>query len=104
MSRFQTDALVPTALNTGILGRKRNADIGGASSSFLNTENQVSAADERDKFAEEWNLRIDKEVKVVAGGLKGLVELANVRLPFTRLSTRWYRVLSLSLAQPCGSC
>jgi hypothetical protein len=81
MSRFQTDSLNPTALNTGVLGRKR----GGPSTrthTFLNNDDDANARDPdaaRNKFAADWNTRIDREMRAVSGGLKELVELADVR-------------------------
>jgi hypothetical protein len=78
MSRFQTDSLNPTALNSGVLGRKRHG--GPSSHSFLaddpNATTNPDAA--RDKFANDWNVRIDREMRAVSGGLKELVELADV--------------------------
>lgn len=77
MSRFQTDSLNPTALNTGVLGRKR---VGPSTHSFLadDPSSSVNPNAERDKFAADWNVRIDREMRAVSGGLKELVELADV--------------------------
>jgi hypothetical protein len=69
MSEFQTDSLRPSSLPTASLGRRQTS-----------TANVHKDADEElDKVAEEWNLRIDKEMKNLTGGLGELVELADVR-------------------------
>ena len=80
MSRFQTDSLNPTALNSGVLGRRR-AGPSTHSHSFLDSgDTDASNPDAvRDKFAADWNTRIDKEMRAVSGGLKELVETADVR-------------------------
>jgi hypothetical protein len=69
MTEFHTDALRPSSLPTASLGRRQT--------SSTNTDKDADA--ELDKVAEEWNLRIDKEMKNLTGGLGELVELADVR-------------------------
>jgi len=70
MSDFHTDSLRPSSLPTASLGRRTQ-----------NTTNAKEDTDaELDKVAEDWNLRIDKEMKALTGGLGELVELADVRL------------------------
>jgi hypothetical protein len=69
MSEFHTDSLRPSSLPTASLGRRQPT-----------TANADKDADaELDKVAEEWNLKIDKEMKNLTGGLGELVELADVR-------------------------
>jgi hypothetical protein len=70
MSEFHTDSLRPSSLPTASLGRRQT--------STANVDKDADA--ELDKVAEEWNLRIDKEMKNLTGGLGELVELADVRL------------------------
>ena len=70
MSEFQTDSLRPSSLPTASLGRRQP--------STANADKDADA--ELDKVAEEWNLRIDKEMKNLTGGLGELVDLADVRL------------------------
>lgn len=70
MSEFHTDALRPSSLPTASLGRRLPTSTTG-------TDKDADA--EFDKVAEEWNLRIDKEMKNLTGGLGELVELADVR-------------------------
>jgi len=70
MSEFHTDALRPSSLPTASLGRRLPTTTTG-------TDKDADA--ELDKVAEEWNLRIDKEMKNLTGGLGELVELADVR-------------------------
>jgi hypothetical protein len=69
MSEFHTDSLRPSSLPTASLGRRQT--------STANVDKDADA--ELDKVAEEWNLRIDKEMKNLTGGLGELVELADVR-------------------------
>jgi hypothetical protein len=70
MSTFQTDALRPSSLPTASLGRRRPLDGNG------NTQTAVS--EDLDKVAEEWNVRIDKEMKSMTTSLAELVDLADV--------------------------
>lgn len=72
MTEFHTDALRPSSLPTASLGRRHTSAtaVGAAKDSDA----------ELDKVAEDWNLRIDKEMKALTGGLGELVELADVRL------------------------
>jgi hypothetical protein len=70
MSEFHTDSLRPSSLPTASLGRRQP--------SAANADKDADA--ELDKVAEDWNLRIDKEMKNLTGGLGELVELADVRL------------------------
>lgn len=75
MSEFHTDALRPSSLPTASLGRRNpttGTDTGGGKDSDA----------ELDKVAEDWNVRIDKEMKNLTGGLGELVELADVRFIF----------------------
>lgn len=85
MSKFHTDALNPSALPTGLLGHRRRQNQHdrtarddpsgpGGQPLPLGARNDL----ELDKVAEAWNVRIDKEVKAVAGGLKELVAMADV--------------------------
>jgi hypothetical protein len=77
MSEFQTDSLRPSSLPTASLGRRQPT-----------TANADKDADaELNKVAEEWNLRIDKEMKNLTGGLGELVELADVRSFYTLISS-----------------
>lgn len=75
MSQFQTDALRPSSLPTATLGRRRDTQL---------DQDSTANGDQNDKngkfgaVAEEWNVRIDKEVKAVSTGLKELIELADV--------------------------
>lgn len=71
MSEFQTDALRPSSLPTASLGRRRHFD---------DTNAQNEEGEKFGKVAEDWNVRIDKEVKAVSTGLKELIELADVSL------------------------
>ena len=70
MSEFHTDSLRPSSLPTASLGRRAH--------DTTNAKEDTDA--ELDKVAEDWNLRIDKEMKALTGGLGELVELADVRL------------------------
>jgi hypothetical protein len=74
MSRFQTDALRPSALPSASLGRPRPL-----TRAEPDAETIPSGDAERDRAHAEWNLRIDREIKGVANGLKEIVELADVR-------------------------
>jgi hypothetical protein len=67
MTEFHTDALRPSSLPTASLGRRPTS----------NTIKEDTDA-ELDKVAEDWNLRIDKEMKNLTGGLGELVGLADV--------------------------
>ena len=78
MSEFHTDALRPSSLPTASLGRRLPTSTTGANK---------DADAELDKVAEEWNLRIDKEMKNLTGGLGELVELADVRYSFSSSSS-----------------
>ena len=89
MSRFQTDSLRPSALPTASLGRSRplsRPDPSGGEDGEASTSNQT------EMFYADWNTRIDKEVKAVAGGLRELVELADVRQVLTFPSTPFLAV------------
>jgi len=77
MSEFQTDSLRPSSLPTASLGRRQP--------STANADKDADA--ELDKVAEEWNLRIDKEMKNLTEGLGELVELADVRSFFPSSSS-----------------
>ncbi|KAK4685822.1 hypothetical protein P7C73_g4315, partial [Tremellales sp. Uapishka_1] len=63
-SRFTSDSLVPSSLPSANLGRRGHAKQADPTSS--------------DKFQEDWNGRIDKEVKALSGGLRELVALADI--------------------------
>jgi hypothetical protein len=83
MSRFQTDSLNPSALPSAILGQRRRPQQ-TTSNTFLR-DGQVTNLPlgerndiELDKVAEAWNVRIDKDVKAVVGGLKEIVTMADV--------------------------
>lgn len=69
MSAFQTDALRPSSLPTASLGRRRPLDLSAGTS---------GVSEDLDKVAEEWNVRIDKEMKAMTSGLAELVDLADV--------------------------
>jgi hypothetical protein len=86
MSEFHTDSLRPSSLPTASLGRRQP--------STANVHKDADA--ELDKVAEEWNLRIDKEMKNLTGGLGELVDLADVRL----LSSLSSHFLNSSYALP----
>lgn len=70
MADFQTDALRPSSLPTATLGRRRHIDQANAE--------RKDTAEDLDRVSEEWNVRIDREVKSVSSGLKELIELADV--------------------------
>lgn len=72
-AEFQTDALRPSSLPTATLGRRRH-HTGGADTSAAGP----GAVEDLDKVSEDWNVRIDREVKSVSSGLKDLIELADV--------------------------
>lgn len=74
MSRFQTDALRPSALPSASLGRPRPLTRAEPDAEGIPTGDA-----ERDRAHAEWNTRIDREIKGVANGLKEIVELADVR-------------------------
>jgi hypothetical protein len=87
MSEFHTDSLRPSSLPTASLGRRQP--------STANADKDADA--ELDKVAEEWNLRIDKEMKNLTGGLGELVDLADVRFLSSFLcSPHRYPFLSIS--------
>ncbi|ORY20951.1 hypothetical protein BCR39DRAFT_601404 [Naematelia encephala] len=66
---FQTDSIRPTSLPSANLGHR----VLGASSA------EPSANDhDHDQAAEEWNGRIDRELKSLVGGLKELVRVADL--------------------------
>jgi hypothetical protein len=90
MSEFHTDALRPSSLPTASLGRRQT--------SSANTDKDADA--ELDKVAEEWNLRIDKEMKNLTGGLGELVELADVRYTFPLISPPLLKIPSFSSLHP----
>ena len=79
MSKFQTDALRPSSLPSASLGRPKHlsqarGDVpGGSKQSTL--ENDLK------QTYEEWNKRIDEEVKGLSSRLKAIVDLADVREP-----------------------
>lgn len=71
MSKFQSDALRPSALPTAQLGQP-------SSSRTNNPTSASSLQDDLQKTYEDWNKRIDTEVQGLASGLQDLVDLANV--------------------------
>ncbi|GFZ43193.1 hypothetical protein JCM24511_00912 [Saitozyma sp. JCM 24511] len=73
MSRFQTDALRPSALPSASLGRPRPLTRAEPDAEGIPTGDA-----ERDRAHAEWNTRIDREIKGVANGLKEIVELADI--------------------------
>jgi hypothetical protein len=82
MSAFQTDSLNPAALPSSTLGRRRPP---AASTSAFDPDPSGTAGPSSDpdaatraRFHEEWNVRIDKEVKALAGGMREIVDLADV--------------------------
>ena len=79
---FQTDALNPSAFPSSSLGRLRPQNT--PSRPFQNeADGSGPGAEYEDKLKkvhEAWNVRIDKEVKGIAKGMKELVDLADVRL------------------------
>lgn len=79
----QYDLFLPQALPSASLGHKRLVPTQGRPD--LTTEDASTKA-ELDRVYDAWNTRIDKEVKAVAGGLKELVELADVSV---RRAGRW---------------
>jgi hypothetical protein len=82
MSTFQTDALHSVALPSSTLSRRRPPP--PTSSAFDDNAKAGPSSDpdalSREKFHQDWNIRIDKEVKSLAGGLREIVDLADVRL------------------------
>jgi hypothetical protein len=80
MAEFHTDALRPSSLPTASLGRRQ------FSSSGTNVKDTSTEDVNLDKYAEDWNLRIDKEMKNMTVGLGELVDLADVRLSLFSLS------------------
>lgn len=78
MTEFHTDALRPSSLPTASLGRRQFSTTGSGANG---NGNDTSTEDvDLDKTAEEWNLRIDKEMKNMTVGLGELVDLADVSL------------------------
>lgn len=75
--RFQTDALNPSSLPSARIGRNRQ--------SLLDTNNTIPPGErqkaELDNEYEDWNNRIDREVKSITTSLEDLVSLADVSLP-----------------------
>lgn len=67
------DTYVPSALPSASLGRRRGPPIGGT-----RTFGDDEPTDELEKSYQQWNTRIDKEVKSVVEGLGDLVRLADV--------------------------
>ena len=65
---FRTDALNPSSLPTASLGHLRP----------LSSRPIQSSSTQPDVSHEEWNLRIDREVKAVVGGLEDLIDLSDV--------------------------
>ncbi|KAL7423773.1 hypothetical protein Q5752_001357 [Cryptotrichosporon argae] len=86
--KLRTDVALPTALPSATLGKRRrllpSLDEGGAA------DGPPGAASEwaLDAWAEEWNVRIDKDVKGVVGGLREVVELAEAPSASTHLPLR----------------
>ncbi|ORX34219.1 hypothetical protein BD324DRAFT_683646 [Kockovaella imperatae] len=85
MSRpFQTDALNPGAIpsaSSGRLGRTNQPLSSSARTFELPVDNLVPGSRytaELKKTHEDWNAKIDKEVKGLAKGLKELVDLADI--------------------------
>ena len=78
MTEFHTDALRPSSLPTASLGRRQFPTTGSGANGNGNDTSTEDA--ELDKTAEEWNLRIDKEMKNMTVGLGELVDLADVCL------------------------
>jgi hypothetical protein len=74
MAEFHTDALRPSSLPTASLGRRQFSN--------ANTKDASTEDANLDKYAEDWNLRIDKEMKNMTVGLGELVDLADVRSCF----------------------
>jgi hypothetical protein len=80
---FQTDAINSSALPVSTLGKRRPPP--PLASVFDNDNNAAAGPSSdpdkaaREKFHEDWNVRIDKEVRSLAGGLRELVDLADVR-------------------------
>jgi hypothetical protein len=77
MTEFQTDALRPASLPTASLGRRIPSSSGHGAQKGETT----ASSEDLDRVAEEWNVRIDKEMKAMSGGLGELVDLADVRFP-----------------------
>jgi hypothetical protein len=92
MSEFHTDSLRPSSLPTASLGRRQP--------STANADKDADA--ELDKVAEEWNLRIDKEMKNLTGGLGELVELADVRFLSPHFHNSSYALLFAILHLFCS--
>ena len=80
MSEFHTDALRPSSLPTASLGRRQFPTTGSGSGANGNERDTSTEDAALDKTAEEWNLRIDKEMKNMTVGLGELVDLADVRI------------------------
>jgi mediator of RNA polymerase II transcription subunit 22 len=77
MSRPQQyDVFRPGALPSASLGRRPPPPSGPGAL----LEEKVDSASELDKVYDGWNVRIDKEVQAMAGGLRELVALADVSL------------------------
>ncbi|WVR05719.1 hypothetical protein IAU60_002743 [Kwoniella sp. DSM 27419] len=81
---FRTDSLRPSSLPSATLGRRRHQpsnttrDPAGAETSLDGLSAEDRAQRILDAEHERWNERIDKELKGMIGGLKELVELADV--------------------------
>ena len=77
---FETDALNPSALPSAARGRGSRA----ASGSGYDNQGESSTSglrydQELKKFHDDWNIKIDREIKDVAGGLTDLIDLAQLR-------------------------
>lgn len=77
---FQTDALNASSIPTASLGRLRRhgANLIQTDESDLKGELGERHQRQLDKIHDEWNARIDRELKGVVGCLKDLVELSDV--------------------------
>ena len=84
---FRSDAIT-YASSTQLLGRRPPGS----------TENATaSQADILARASDEWNLRIDKEVKGCVEGLKGLVDAADVRQILSSLTSQSFEPAPRSL-------
>jgi hypothetical protein len=92
MAEFQTDALRPSSLPTASLGRRRYDTAPG-------TGSQTAVSEDLDKVAQEWNGRIDKEMKAMTTGLAELVDLADVSPPHGGFSTSIPIPVSISMSK-----
>ena len=70
---FRTDAIRPSAIQTGTLGRRTVSQLPSAGAA-----NGEDSADALEKEYQRWNTRIDTEMVALSSGLRELIQFANV--------------------------